>query len=363
MVIAVAAHALLLLGLEIEAPETGARPTQGLELMVVTEPGVDAAASVPARVSAQADRAGETQALLPEIEAAAEGSIDSNALDGADAAESDLEQPLAPSEPTVPSPPAEPPPAASEISESAPPPEPARAPPSHAEPAAPRLEALPALGAEDASSAAEAEIKAESIDRLATPEPKAALLPDPAPAAPEQPEQPKQPEQLEQPKQPERAELDQPAPPISAADIFASRSAEMASLAARIEERSHAYASRTRRKAISTATREYIYANYMEAWRRKVERIGNLNYPREARELGLFGSLILHVAVRADGSLEGIRVVRSSGHEVLDQAAVRIVELAAPFAAFPPDIKRETDVLDITRTWQFQRNHELSWGN
>jgi protein TonB len=101
----------------------------------------------------------------------------------------------------------------------------------------------------------------------------------------------------------------------------------------------------------------------MEGWRRKVERIGNLNYPREARELGLFGSLILHVAVRSDGSIEGIRVVRSSGHEVLDQAAVRIVELAAPFAPFPPNIKRETDVLDITRTWQFQRNHQLGWDN
>lgn len=159
----------------------------------------------------------------------------------------------------------------------------------------------------------------------------------------------------------EREQLQRPA--ISAADIFASRNAEMANLTARIQEQSHAYANRTRRKAISTATREYIYANYMEAWRRKVERIGNLNYPREARELGLFGSLILHVAVRSDGSLEGIRVVRSSGHEVLDQAAVRIVELAAPFSPFPPNIERETDVLDITRTWQFQRNHELSWGN
>jgi protein TonB len=101
----------------------------------------------------------------------------------------------------------------------------------------------------------------------------------------------------------------------------------------------------------------------MEAWRRKVERIGNLNYPSEARELGLFGSLILHVAVRADGSLEGIRVVRSSGHKVLDDAAIRIVELAAPFAPFPPNIKRETDVLDITRTWQFQRNNQLGWDN
>jgi protein TonB len=99
----------------------------------------------------------------------------------------------------------------------------------------------------------------------------------------------------------------------------------------------------------------------MEAWRRKVERIGNLNYPKAARELGLFGSLILHVVVRADGELVGVRVVRSSGHDVLDQAAVHIVELAAPFAPFPDSIAAETDVLDITRVWQFQRNHRLGW--
>jgi protein TonB len=99
----------------------------------------------------------------------------------------------------------------------------------------------------------------------------------------------------------------------------------------------------------------------MEAWRRKVEAIGNLNYPQAAKEQGLFGSLILHVAIKADGELEGVRVVRSSGHEVLDAAAIRIVELAAPYAPFPADIEAETDVLDITRVWQFQRNHRLGW--
>jgi protein TonB len=149
---------------------------------------------------------------------------------------------------------------------------------------------------------------------------------------------------------------------ISAADIFASRTAEMASLATRTEGQRTTDDSHLRRKAISTATRDYLYANYLEAWQRKAERIGNLNYPREARELGLYGNLTLHVAVRSDGTLEGIRVVRSSGHEVLDQAAVRIVELAAPFAPFPPGIKRDTDVLDITVPWQFQRHHRLGWG-
>jgi protein TonB len=188
------------------------------------------------------------------------------------------------------------------------------------------------------------------------PKPEVSQTPQPSPAS----ETRRLPEPL--PQIPELNGLDaQPAP--SAADIFASRDAEMANLTARIQAQSTAYAQRKRRKAISTATREYAYASYMEAWRRKVERIGNLNYPGEARELGLFGSLILHVAVRADGSIERLRVVRSSGHEVLDQAAIRIVELAAPFAEFPPDIRRETDVLDITRTWQFQRNNQLGWDN
>ncbi|HSQ08051.1 MAG TPA: energy transducer TonB, partial [Chromatiaceae bacterium] len=101
----------------------------------------------------------------------------------------------------------------------------------------------------------------------------------------------------------------------------------------------------------------------LETWRRKVEQVGNLNYPEEARRKHLYGNLILRVAVRADGSVEQIQVLRSSGFPVLDQAATKIVELSAPFAQFPPDITADTDVLDITRTWQFQRNNQIGWGN
>jgi len=152
-----------------------------------------------------------------------------------------------------------------------------------------------------------------------------------------------------------------PAAPPSAADILASRNDEVAAFNTRMAaQHSSGHA---RRKALSSATREYRYASYMEAWRQKVERVGNLNYPSEARQRGVYGSLMLHVAVRADGSLEGARVVRSSGHQLLDQAALRIVELAAPFAPFPPDLRAEVDVLDITRTWQFERNNRLGWDN
>jgi periplasmic protein TonB len=155
-----------------------------------------------------------------------------------------------------------------------------------------------------------------------------------------------------------------PAPPtVSAAEILASRNQELARLAARIEEKTGVFASRPRRTSVSSSTKEYKYATYLEAWRRKVEQIGNLNYPEEARRRGLHGNLILRVAVRADGSVEKVQVLRSSGFNVLDDAAVHIVELAAPYAPFPPDIAAETDILDITRTWQFQRNNQLGWGN
>ena len=100
-------------------------------------------------------------------------------------------------------------------------------------------------------------------------------------------------------------------------------------------------------------------ARYVEDWRAKIERIGNLNYPEAARSLRLYGSLLLTVSIRSDGSVENVEINRSSGDRVLDAAAVRIVEMSAPFAAFPPDIKRDTDVLHITRTWMFTKGDEL----
>jgi len=155
--------------------------------------------------------------------------------------------------------------------------------------------------------------------------------------------------------------VERPQLPVDAGAILDSRNAEIARLAREVRERSAAYANMPRRKAISASTREYKYANYLEAWRRKVERIGNLNYPEVAKQRKLHGDLILHVAVRSDGHVESIRVLRSSGHAELDEAAVHIVELAAPFAPFPPDIRAEVDMLDITRTWQFLDGNRLGW--
>lgn len=99
---------------------------------------------------------------------------------------------------------------------------------------------------------------------------------------------------------------------------------------------------------------------YLAAWRRKVERVGQLNYPEAARRRKLQGSLRLLVAIEADGTLREARVLESSGHAELDAAAVRIAQLAAPFSPLPPAMRRNTDVLEIVRTWQFRRGPLLA---
>ncbi len=136
--------------------------------------------------------------------------------------------------------------------------------------------------------------------------------------------------------------------------------AERARLSAELARDWQEYQKRPRRTFLSARTREYKYAAYMEAWRAKVERVGNLNYPEEAKRRGLTGHLILDVAINPDGSVNDIVVRRSSGFQVLDDAAVRIVRLAAPFAPFPENIRRDTDILHITRTWEFLHGNRLT---
>ena len=138
------------------------------------------------------------------------------------------------------------------------------------------------------------------------------------------------------------------------------RARVMEDLSAEIEQRLRAFEARPKRKWITARTREHAYAAYMEAWREKVERIGNLNYPEEARRAGLSGSLSLDVALNADGSVAAILLRRSSGKKVLDEAALRIVELAAPFAEFPSSMREEIDILHIERTWQFSSGNRFN---
>lgn len=112
------------------------------------------------------------------------------------------------------------------------------------------------------------------------------------------------------------------------------------------------YNKRPRKQFVGARASEYRFAQYVEDWRQKIERIGNLNYPEGARGR-VYGSLRLSISINADGSLAAFEMERSSGHDVLDRAARRIVQMAAPFARFPDNIRRDTDILVITRTWHF----------
>lgn len=157
--------------------------------------------------------------------------------------------------------------------------------------------------------------------------------------------------------------LQPPTPEAPSAAELMSRSREIARLSAEIRQKQQAYAQMPREKYITANTRESLYAAYQDAWRQKVERIGNLNYPDQAKRLNLSGSLLLDVAINPDGSLKNIRVERSSGHKALDDGAIRIVRMAAPFAPLPAEIRKEVDVLHITRIWQFHDDNSLQTGN
>ncbi len=127
---------------------------------------------------------------------------------------------------------------------------------------------------------------------------------------------------------------------------------EIASLEARIAADEQALAKRPRVKRLtSVSTKSADEAAYLHAWRQKVERIGNANYPGG----NVYGNLRLLVVVRYDGALEEVRVLESSGHKVLDAAALRIVRLAAPYQDFPVEMRKKYDRLEIIRTWQFSR--------
>lgn len=137
------------------------------------------------------------------------------------------------------------------------------------------------------------------------------------------------------------------------------KSLEIARLEAQIRRDFQAYQERPKRKFVGARAAEYRFAVYVDNWRQKIERVGNLNYPAEARTRRIYGSLQLTVAIKADGEVESVEVNRSSGHKVLDQAAIRIVRLASPFERFPADVKADTDILHITRTWTFTRSDQV----
>lgn len=158
----------------------------------------------------------------------------------------------------------------------------------------------------------------------------------------------------------------EPQPQERVAAIPVEQRLEMARLAQEVRDEQEAYARRPRRKYVSANTRSVADAAYQVAWVHRIERIGNLNYPDAARRRHLHGDVVLSVTIGSDGHVRGITINSSSGYRVLDDAAVRIVHLAAPF----PDIPRDKDAngnriteLVITRTWQFlPGNHLLTRG-
>ena len=150
---------------------------------------------------------------------------------------------------------------------------------------------------------------------------------------------------------------EQPTPQLSGREL-ADLSLSAMRLQAQIDKRIEEYQKRPRKKFIGARATEYRFAQYEEDWRSKVERIGTLNYPAEARGK-IYGNLRLTVTIRPDGSVESVEMDRSSGLKILDAAAFRIVRMAAPFAQFPPDIRKDTDLLVITRTWFFGQGDKI----
>ncbi len=166
----------------------------------------------------------------------------------------------------------------------------------------------------------------------------------------------------QQQKTPIKAEVTQPAPPSPPVAVFdsAQLSNEIASLEAELAQDIQRYAKRPKIHRLNAASTMHAKgAWYKDEWRKKVERVGNLNYPAEARSKRLYGDLRLLVSINRDGTLYEVQILESSGYPVLDQGALRIVRLAAPFAPFTGDLT-DIDRLEIIRTWRFERGDRLS---
>ncbi len=152
-----------------------------------------------------------------------------------------------------------------------------------------------------------------------------------------------------------------PQPSVDASQLN-EQAREMAQLQARISQQWDEYQKRPKRTFVGANVREYAFARYVEDWVAKVERIGNVNYPEAARRQGIYGSLRLTVSIFSNGRVEKVDIDRSSGSKILDAAAIRIVQLAAPYAPFPDEMRKKTDILSITRTWTFTRSDQLVGG-
>lgn len=137
------------------------------------------------------------------------------------------------------------------------------------------------------------------------------------------------------------------------------RSKQIARLSAQNDAHWQAYSELPDSKYLYANTRHHADAAYLAAWARKVKQIGEMNYPYEARRKRLSGSLMMEVAIKPDGSLESTRIIQSSGFKVLDNAAINIVKLAAPYSRVPPEVLGDHKVLRIIRTLSFTVDNRL----
>ncbi|WP_051298732.1 energy transducer TonB [Marinobacterium litorale] len=166
-----------------------------------------------------------------------------------------------------------------------------------------------------------------------------------------------------QSKQPEKAAQQtaskaqsQPQPKTGNSTSLLARSLEIANLQAQLDREREQFAKRPRvRRLTAASTLSHDDAQYLDTWRRRIENVGNLNYPEQARRDKIYGILRLLVVILPDGSVERVRILESSGHAILDDAAVRIVQLASPFQPFPVEMRKRTDKLEIIRTWKFEK--------
>lgn len=148
----------------------------------------------------------------------------------------------------------------------------------------------------------------------------------------------------------------------SAEVLMAQARNEISALQDKMDQNSRAMSNNPEKRRISASTKDYAAAAYMQAWERKVERIGNLNYPNEARQKGINGTLMVSVDIRPDGSVpeDGIVIARSSGHKVLDEAAIKIVRMGAPYAPVPENVLQDSEMLTVIRTWKFASDQGMS---
>lgn len=142
------------------------------------------------------------------------------------------------------------------------------------------------------------------------------------------------------------------------------QSEEIASLEARLAAKKQAYAKRPKVRTVATISTKYDRdAVYVDAFRSRVEEVGNRNYPAEAKRRNLYGNVRLLVAILPSGRVKEVVVLKSSGHRVLDEAARQSVRLAEPFMPFPASIRRDTDILQVIRTWKFSSSDVMTAEN